>query len=146
MDIELAAQLPFNCYGSEGCCHPGNLCDLNEGDCDDEDDCQGHGLTCGTNNCLSLGIANRNGGQWDSNDDCCERRCTLGHQCLQGDGDCDSDNDCDRPTWQTCESKGCLDRNFFPLATFPNNTADKYINIILKHVPAWQMHACFIGT
>ena len=32
------------------CCDPSQPCGLGEGDCDDDDDCQGS-LVCGSNNC-----------------------------------------------------------------------------------------------
>ena len=35
-----------------GCCSSSNPCGVAEGDCDYDDDCQGH-LLCGTDNCLS---------------------------------------------------------------------------------------------
>ena len=34
------------------CCSSSNPCGVAEGDCDDDDECQGH-LLCGTDNCLS---------------------------------------------------------------------------------------------
>ena len=34
-----------------GCCSSSNPCGVAEGDCDNDDDCQGH-LLCGMNNCF----------------------------------------------------------------------------------------------
>ena len=53
------------CTGGDECCTSSNLCDINEGDCDSDDDCM-EGLKCGTHNCLI-----KTGLQWDSTDDCC---------------------------------------------------------------------------
>jgi len=49
------------CIGGDSCCEDGN-CGVNEGDCDDDDDCQ-NGLQCGTNNCV--------GKYFERGDDCC---------------------------------------------------------------------------
>ena len=43
------------------CCSSSNPCGVAEGDCDYDDDCQGH-LLCGTDNCLS---------PFSSTADCC---------------------------------------------------------------------------
>ena len=45
-----------------GCCTTSNLCGINQGDCDSDDECSGN-LVCGTNNCPS---------PFPSNADCCE--------------------------------------------------------------------------
>ncbi len=123
--IDAAQSLPFNCYGSDHCCSASNKCDMNYGDCDHDDQCSSHALVCGRDNCLSLGLPNRDGGLWDPTDDCCERRCTPDHPCPQGDGDCDTDSDCANPTWQQCTNDACLNSNYFPVAQYPNNTAAK---------------------
>jgi hypothetical protein len=125
VNVEAVANLVQNCYGGDGCCRLENQCKLNEGDCSSEEDCVGHGLVCGTNNCLTLGLPNRSGGLWDASDDCCERQCTTEHPCPQGGGDCNIDSDCQRPTWQKCQADICLNSNYFLMAQFPNNTADK---------------------
>ena len=53
------------CTGGAECCTSRNLCDINEGDCDSDDDCI-EGLKSGTNTCpIKTGL------QWDSADDCC---------------------------------------------------------------------------
>ena len=49
------------------CCTSSNKCDLNQGDCDDDEEC-GDGLVCGTDNCqLPFPI----------DADCCEKQGTL---------------------------------------------------------------------
>ena len=37
-------------------------------------------MVCGKDNCPYTG------GRWDAEDDCCERRCTSGHPCREGEG------------------------------------------------------------
>ena len=81
------------------CCTPDSPCFEGEGDCDSDDDCDGD-LTCGENNCphgfpARLGI---------HAPDCCEPPASMSThllnynncdgKCKQGEGDCDSDNDC----------------------------------------------------
>ena len=46
---------------SGSCCTSDNPCDVDEGDCDNDDECM-HGLTCGNNNCPN---------EFPSNHDCC---------------------------------------------------------------------------
>jgi len=82
------------------CCTPGSPCFEGEGDCDTDDDCSGD-LVCGNNNCPQ-GFPARFG---KSAPDCCEptadmsrhllnyQNCESG-KCRQGEGDCDSDDDC----------------------------------------------------
>ena len=71
------------------------MCGINEGDCDNDDDCMAE-LKCGTDNCpIKIGL------QWDSTDDCCYKPCTGGDNCCTSskpcgvnEGDCDNDDDC----------------------------------------------------
>ena len=53
------------CTGGDSCCTPENKCGIDEGDCDNDNDCQ-DGLVCGSNNC-----SNKSGDDWESSDDCC---------------------------------------------------------------------------
>ncbi len=124
--VDSLIDLKLYCYGGEHCCRPENQCGLNEGDCNTEDDCSGWGYICGNNNCKFIGLSNRDGGLWDEQDDCCERRCMPEHQCPMGYGDCDNDDDCKHPTWQKCEQNGCLNRNYFPLDKYPDNTENRF--------------------
>merc|ERR1712141_260612 len=55
-----------NGYATGSCCNSGNLCDVDEGDCDEDSDCDGD-LICGTNNCES---------PFPSSHDCCTRACS----------------------------------------------------------------------
>merc|ERR1719402_677192 len=59
---------PGDCAGcvgqADGCCTPDTPCGVNEGDCDDDDDCE-RDLLCGKDNCPSEGF------MWNSADDCC---------------------------------------------------------------------------
>ena len=50
-----------NGVDSGSCCTSDNPCDVDEGDCDNDDECM-HGLTCGSNNCPN---------EFPSNHDCC---------------------------------------------------------------------------
>ena len=70
---------------------------------------------------------------WDSTDDCCERRCTFEHPCNQGEGDCDTDNDCLRPTWQSCVQDTCSNSVYFPIDKFPNNTNARFVEIFYNN-------------
>ena len=117
--------MPIQCYGSESCCTPDNLCKIHEGDCTSEEDCVGRGLVCGTNNCLNISGIERSGGNWDVGDDCCERRCTPEHPCSLGDGDCNANADCNDLAFLNCRENSCLDTSLFPAKDFPLNTADK---------------------
>ncbi len=76
------------------CCTSKYLCDKNQGDCDSDGDCK-EGLFCGTDNC--------EGDAFYEGTDCCTDRqiCTGGDSCCRpvnrcgaGEGDCDSDKDC----------------------------------------------------
>ena len=71
--------LKMYCRGGENCCgrEDNRLCDEGEGDCDHDDQCAGV-LQCGQDNC-----ATQSGGYWDSEDDCCERRCSTDRPCPQ---------------------------------------------------------------
>ena len=52
-----------NGYATGECCQPDHLCDLEEGDCDRDEDCDGNYI-CGTNNC---------GSPFPDSHDCCTR-------------------------------------------------------------------------
>ena len=82
----------------------GNLCAVDEGDCDFNDECK-IGLFCGSNNCpVSLGF--------DSEVDCCyqptlgdEHFCASGIPCGEDEGDCDSNDECQNGL--VCGSNNC---------------------------------------
>ena len=51
--------LPMDCYGSEHCCRPENQCDVHEGDCNEDKDCQGMDLVHDKNSvvtCQNLNV------------------------------------------------------------------------------------------
>ena len=73
---------------------------------------------CGQDNCEL-----KSGGRWDETDDCCERRCSASQPCAEGQGHCESDQDCAKPGWARCGDNLCLNSQYFPLAKYPNNTA-----------------------
>ena len=73
---------------------------------------------CGQDNCDL-----KSGGRWDDTDDCCERRCSASQPCAEGQGHCESDQDCARPGWARCGDNLCLNSQYFPLAQYPNNSA-----------------------
>ena len=72
------------CLGADNCCDT-KVCELNEGDCDDDDQCSGS-LKCGTDNCV--------GDTFDATDDCCydPKRGQTGLEL--NEGDCDDDDQC----------------------------------------------------
>ena len=90
------------------------------GDCDRDDQCVG-GLVCGNNNCLNY---RGTGGIGDSQDDCCEQRCTSSNLCTHGEGHCTADSVCERNGFHIC-SGSCIGTNF-DTEDFPNNTDIKY--------------------
>ena len=108
------------------------LCEEGEGDCDEDDQCSGAKtrnlshvyeknqsfiagmLECGSNNC-----ALKSGGLWDSEDDCCQKKCAPDRPCLHGQGPCNSSLDCvSGGSFHVCASS-CLNRDIFPLAEHP---------------------------
>ena len=117
--IDLGAKKNMNttCRGTEHCCTADNLCNDGEGDCNNDQGCQGISI-CGNNNCANKTL----GGRWDGDDDCCERRCTSEHPCLEGEGHCVSDSDCKNAGWSKCGNDVCLNTGYFPTAKYPNNT------------------------
>jgi len=92
------------------CCTASNPCEEGEGDCDNSNECRG-GLVCGNNNCAQFGSV------FHPKDDCCVRPrpeensvnpgprcqgrnvdtgrcCTAASPCVEGEGDCDNDQEC----------------------------------------------------
>merc|ERR1719391_1510760 len=57
------------CIGGDNCCSNSSPCRAGEGDCDNDDDCEGD-LKCGKDNCDRAGYSS-----FDSTDDCCQRDC-----------------------------------------------------------------------
>ena len=90
--------------GSDTFCKTDHLCYINEGDCDNNNECAGS-LACGVNNCnISLGF--------DSETDCCyepsqgdKNFCQTDHLCQENEGDCDNDNECQNGL--TCGENNC---------------------------------------
>ncbi|GAB4565063.1 MAG: hypothetical protein Tsb0020_15690 [Haliangiales bacterium] len=93
-----ASCLPSSANGTVDYCNPGCPCDEAEGDCDDDSDCA-TGLECYSNVgtefgfsdpdldlCLSCPPDSRNGSGEFCTEDC---------PCEAGQGDCDSDDDCE---------------------------------------------------
>ena len=94
-----------------------NACFENDGDCDSDNQCH-NSLVCGSKNCpVSLGF--------QPNTDCCyeaivwdEDFCTSNNPCASGEGDCDSNDECQdglfcgsencqgAPSMDCCESDG----------------------------------------
>merc|ERR1712226_202464 len=80
----------IRCNGqNDGCCTKKEKCDLGQGDCDNNDQCDG-ALTCGKDNC-------KQGTTFSKYDDCCEGIrcngqndgcCTEYKPCDLGQGDC----------------------------------------------------------
>ena len=75
-------------------------------------------MICGNDNCPI-----KTGGRWDETDDCCERRCTIEHPCREGEGHCESDDDCHSSGWSKCGNDLCLNTTYFPMSQYPNNSA-----------------------
>ncbi len=110
------------CKGGDSCCSEANLCELHAGNCVNDIGCDGGlGIICGSTNCLTYHSA---GGLWDSSDNCCERRCLPAHPCQPGQGICIDNADCGDVSKFLCDTT-CLNREFFPLDQFPDNTASK---------------------
>ena len=120
IDVDAIPNIPMYCRGGYGCCHKDytNRCGDGDGDCNVDEDCVGS-LICGSNNCKNWRSLT---GMWDSDDDCCERRCTKEHPCKEGDGHCEDDNDCQNPGWLKCGDNLCLDQTYFPRNIFTNNS------------------------
>ena len=76
--------------GQFGDCTKNNLCEEDEGDCDNDDQCK-ENHKCGTDNCRSMLSLH-------SQFDCCynedEDLCTIHNPCGDKEGDCDSDDMC----------------------------------------------------
>ena len=49
-------------------------------------------------------------------------RCTAEHPCIEGEGHCSSDTDCLNPGWSKCGVGTCLNKQYFPMALYPNNS------------------------
>jgi len=106
------------CDGSTNawsCCSSTNKCGEGEGDCDSDSECQS-GLVCGTDNCQSF----IPGAHYQA--DCCAKPavatncdgsssawscCSANSKCGQGEGDCDSDNECQ--SGLKCGKDNCRD-------------------------------------
>ena len=103
-----------------------------DGDCNNDSDCEGS-LICGNNNCnqevllrfylwtffTTRVIWSRKGGLWDSEDDCCVRKCSL-EACNHGEGTCSSNNECDKSDFHSCGTANCHSEHFEP-AILRNN-------------------------
>jgi len=98
-------------FNDRGCCSSENPCVEGEGDCENNKDCNGD-LVCGNNNCKDFDSF------FHEKDDCCikpetpntketqggprcrgrnfnERGCcSFENPCVEGEGDCEQDNDC----------------------------------------------------
>ena len=109
-------------FDLEICCTNENPCVEGEGDCEVDNDCTGN-LVCGNNNCKAFGSF------FHEKDDCCvkpvtnisvqpissprcrgrnfdrERCCTSDNPCVEGEGDCEVDNDCSRNL--VCGNNNC---------------------------------------
>jgi len=92
------------------CCSEAAPCGLGEGDCDTDEECAGP-LVCGDNNC--------EGGDYRM--DCCQEKvclpglndwtcCTESSPCGLGNGDCDSDIDCQGIL--VCGDNNCADGDY----------------------------------
>merc|ERR1712168_253060 len=57
------------CIGGDNCCSNSSPCRAGEGDCDNDDDCEGD-LKCGKDNCNRAAYSS-----FDATDDCCQRDC-----------------------------------------------------------------------
>merc|ERR1711937_942524 len=106
------------CDGSNtawNCCSSTNKCGEGEGDCDNDNECQS-GLVCGKDNCQSF-IPGAH-----SQADCCVKPavatrcngstsawscCSANSKCGHGEGDCDSDNECQ--SGLKCGKDNCKD-------------------------------------
>ena len=120
VDTSIITDLNLVCRGGENCCGPEStrLCGEGEGDCHGDEDCSGT-LQCGEDNCPL-----QSGGLWDTQDDCCERRCTSERPCPQAWGPCLSHSECqDSSNGFTICGSPCLDRDFFALSEFPTAAA-----------------------
>ena len=104
-----------------------------DGDCNYDSDCEGS-LICGNNNCNQEVllrnfcehfyykcnmISYQKGGLWDSEDDCCARKCSL-EACDHGEGTCSSNNECDKSDFHSCGTANCHSEHFEP-AILRNN-------------------------
>ena len=98
---------------------------LGDGDCNHDSDCEGS-LICGNNNCNKEVIHVKlffeyfltifttfKGGLWDSEDDCCARKCSL-ETCDHGEGTCTSNNDCNKNDFHSCGEANCHSKHFEP--------------------------------
>merc|ERR1711892_444504 len=85
VEIKTIAEVDMKCRGSARCCTI-QSCGLMEGACTDDEECD-NGLICSSDVCPT-------GALWDSEDKCCEQRCTTAHPCLDGEGQCSTSDDC----------------------------------------------------
>ena len=92
------------CTGGDSCCTAEYPCGEGQGDCDSDSQCK-EGLKCGTDNCQEC-LGGVDCSEFESGDDCCydpakvvctggDSCCTTEYPCGVGEGDCDSDSECD---------------------------------------------------
>ena len=106
-----------------------------DGTCNNNDECEGM-LECGNDNC------NQTTGIFSTEDDCCQSRCTVDRPCPQGkvirikirikinltmQGPCLTDDECEQSGYNVCQGS-CLDRDYFPLDKYPDNTEENGYN------------------
>jgi hypothetical protein len=108
---------------------PSRRCSEGQGDCDRDNDCAS-GLTCGNNNCRNF---HPNAA---SHTDCCYDKpgigasddgsyCKPSRRCSEGQGDCDSDDDC--ASGLACGKDNC--RDFHPNAATSMDCCIRKINL-----------------
>ena len=59
------------------------------------------------------------GGLWDSEDDCCARKCSL-EACEHGEGTCTTDDECKKSAYHSCGEANCHSEHYEP-AILKNN-------------------------
>ena len=58
-------------------------------------------------------ISYQKGGLWDSEDDCCARKCSL-EACDHGEGTCTSNDECNKNDFHSCGEANCHSKHFEP--------------------------------
>jgi len=107
--------------GKGSCCSPRHRCREGEGDCDSDKDCQ-EGLMChnNLNNCRQFNPRAVRQADCCVKKNVCDARlgkgscCSPRHRCREGEGDCDSDKDCQEGL--TCHNNLNNCRQFNPRA------------------------------